>query len=132
MHDKQGRTVLLLLGIVSSHFPNIELQSVCLHYLPPNTTSHLQPLDAGIIKSFKSWCRKFQVEDLIQKLERELPADINLKEAIRFLSRAWKSGTPETVSNCWKHTGIVTSATSEKSILDTTSQLSSLLAAHHP
>ena len=50
-------------------------------------------------------------------------------QAIRFLSRAWKSVTPETISNCWKHTGIVTSATSEEHILDTTSQLSSLLAA---
>ena len=34
---------------------------ITLHYLPPNTTAHLQPCDAGIIYSFKvsKFCMKF-------------------------------------------------------------------------
>ena len=76
----KGQKVLLLLDNVSSHFPDIELRSVRLHYLPPNTTSHLQPLDAGIIKTFKSWYRRFQVEHLIHKLENDMTPDVNLKE----------------------------------------------------
>ena len=51
----KGQKVLLLLDNVSSHFPNVELHSICLHYLPPKTMSHLQPLDAGTIKTLKSW-----------------------------------------------------------------------------
>ncbi len=31
-----------------------ELTNVKIHYFLPNCTSHLQPCDAGIIKSFKS------------------------------------------------------------------------------
>jgi hypothetical protein len=125
----KGRKVLLLLDNVSSHFPDIELHSIRLQYLPPNTTSHLQPLDAGIIKTFKTLYRKFQVDHLIHKLEMDLPPDLNLKEAIRFLTRAWNSVTPETIYNCWKHTGIMASAVPEgESSPDPSSQLADLLA----
>ena len=34
--------------------PDIILTNIELIYLPPNTTAHLQPMDAGIIHSFKS------------------------------------------------------------------------------
>ena len=34
--------------------PNISLTNIELVYLPPNTTAHLQPMDAGIIHSFKA------------------------------------------------------------------------------
>uniref|UniRef100_U9UN15 DDE-1 domain-containing protein n=1 Tax=Rhizophagus irregularis (strain DAOM 181602 / DAOM 197198 / MUCL 43194) TaxID=747089 RepID=U9UN15_RHIID len=34
--------------------PDIKLTNIELVYLPPNTTAHLQPMDAGIIHSFKS------------------------------------------------------------------------------
>ena len=34
--------------------PDIKLTNIKLIYLPPNTTAHLQPMDAGIIHSFKS------------------------------------------------------------------------------
>ena len=47
-----GRKVLLLLDNATSHV-NLELSNVHIHFLPPNTTSHLQPMDAGIIRNFK-------------------------------------------------------------------------------
>ena len=34
--------------------PDIILTNIELVYLPPNTTAHLQPMDAGIIHSFKA------------------------------------------------------------------------------
>ena len=34
--------------------PNISLTNIKLVYLSPNTTAHLQPMDAGIIHSFKA------------------------------------------------------------------------------
>ena len=37
-----------------SGIPRLQLTHVEVAFLPPNTTSHLQPLDAGIIASFKS------------------------------------------------------------------------------
>ena len=40
-----GRRVLLLVDNVSSHLKSPELQNVTVHYLPPNMTSAVQPLD---------------------------------------------------------------------------------------
>ena len=51
----QNRHILLLIDNAPVHIidENINLTNVAVHFLPPNTTAHLQPCDAGIIKSFK-------------------------------------------------------------------------------
>ena len=52
---RESLCILLLLDNVSTHRldDNEQLSNVKLHFLPPNTTAHLQPLDQGIIYSFK-------------------------------------------------------------------------------
>jgi hypothetical protein len=51
----QNRHILLLVDNAPVHAidSNTNLTNVVVHFLPPNTTAHLQPCDAGIIKSFK-------------------------------------------------------------------------------
>jgi hypothetical protein len=51
----QHRNILLLVDNAPVHKINesTNLTNVTVHYLPPNTTAHLQPCDAGIINSFK-------------------------------------------------------------------------------
>jgi DDE superfamily endonuclease/Tc5 transposase DNA-binding domain len=47
----QNRSILLLLDNAPGHVEEgVELTNIVIKYFPPNTTSHLQPLDAGIIK----------------------------------------------------------------------------------
>ena len=55
MMQQSGRHILLLTDNASCHSIDIidSLSNVKVHFLPPNTTSHLQPMDAGIIYSFK-------------------------------------------------------------------------------
>lgn len=49
-----GQRVLLLLDNCSSHnHDGLNLQYVDVYFLPPNTTSKIQPMDAGIIMAFK-------------------------------------------------------------------------------
>ena len=48
----QKRSILLLLDNCSTH-PNIKLSNIKLVFLPPHTTSHLQPCDGGIIQAVK-------------------------------------------------------------------------------
>ena len=48
------RKVLLFLDNATSHTEPLALSNVTLKFLPPNTTSKLQPLDLGIIRAFKA------------------------------------------------------------------------------
>ena len=49
-----GRKVLLLVDNCPVHPKIVEgLRNVELYFLPPNTTSKIQPCDAGIIRAFK-------------------------------------------------------------------------------
>jgi hypothetical protein len=52
---RQNRNILLLADNTPTHLMDetVLLSNIKVHFLPPNTTAHLQPLDAGIINSFK-------------------------------------------------------------------------------
>ena len=78
-----GRKIMLLADNAPSHkmdvdqFPSedlgglkcIRLPNVLVVFLPPNTTSHVQPLDAGIIRTFKAYYRRKLLTWLIQLAE---------------------------------------------------------------
>jgi DDE superfamily endonuclease/Tc5 transposase DNA-binding domain len=58
-----GRRVLLLIDNAPTHkFDETELVNTTVKFLPPNTTSALQPMDAGIIASFKRHYRQRQIK----------------------------------------------------------------------
>ena len=50
--------------------PDIKLTNIELIYLPPNTTAHLQPMDAGIIHSFKAKYKREFCRHLIQQFDK--------------------------------------------------------------
>ncbi|KAI1003886.1 hypothetical protein K3495_g4332 [Podosphaera aphanis] len=51
---KKEQRHVLLLDNAPSHISNgLDLSNVKIQFLPPNTTSRMQPLDAGIISAFK-------------------------------------------------------------------------------
>jgi DDE superfamily endonuclease len=73
-----GRKVLLLLDNFSGHELGVEkvggldsLYNVTIRWLPPNTTSHWQPLDQGIIASFKLYYRRQWVEYIVRMLNSD-------------------------------------------------------------
>jgi len=55
-----------------------KLTNIKLHYLPPNTTAHLQPLDAGIIRSFKSKYKNLYCKHVLNQFE----SNIDLEELV--------------------------------------------------
>ena len=63
MAQKYGdQRVLLLLDNCPSHkLEGLNLQHVEICFLLPNTTSKIQPMDAGIIMSFKKKYRCFHI-----------------------------------------------------------------------
>ena len=82
----QNRKVLLLIDNASSHFnpdknnteqdDNLNLSHIRVHFLPPNTTAHLQPMDASIIKSFKAIYKQHYIRHIIHQFE----ANMDLKK----------------------------------------------------
>ena len=54
------RKILLFIDNATVH-SDIELSNVRILFFPPNATSHLQPLDQGIIKNFKMHYRKYMI-----------------------------------------------------------------------
>lgn len=80
-----------------------QLTHVTLIYLPPNTTSHLQPLDQGIIKAFKAAYKRRYAENMVQyfNIHAKAPDQINILQAIYMIADAWDSISTNTIINCW-------------------------------
>ena len=64
LYRMQQRKVLLLLDNAPTHIVgSLELTSLKIIFLPPNTTSKIQPLDAGIIAAFKKRYISYQFQN---------------------------------------------------------------------
>ncbi|CAB5367834.1 unnamed protein product [Rhizophagus irregularis] len=93
--------------------PDIKLTNIELAYLPPNTTAHLQPMDVGIIHSFKSKYKWEFCMHLIRQFDSGIDREknkLNVKEAIDYIAEAWNSVSSTTIRNCWIKTGILPSS----------------------
>ena len=64
----QNRNILLMIDNAPTHkVPEAGLSNIEVFFLPPNTTSILQPCDAGIINSFKVIFMVYTVRSLTSK-----------------------------------------------------------------
>ncbi|XP_064424711.1 tigger transposable element-derived protein 6-like [Latimeria chalumnae] len=104
----QGRQCILLLDNASSHaVTGMQLTNLKLHFLPPCTTSSIQPLDAGIIRAFKAHYRRQLVQLYVNCAEEGRIQTVDLCQALKMIWLAWRNVTASTVKNCWHHTGIL-------------------------
>lgn len=113
-----GREVLLFIDNCSAHPSNCNFSNINLQFLPPNTTSILQPLDMGIIKNFKVGYRALVVGYILSLLQNELTpsssahqisAKIDLRTAAQMIADSWRGVTSRTIRNCFIHSGFVKS-----------------------
>ena len=66
-----NRKTALIIDNSTAH-PYVEqLNSIELKFLPPNTTSHAQPMDQGIIRALKAKYRSLVVRKRIAALEKK-------------------------------------------------------------
>lgn len=102
-----GRKVLLLCDNAGSHKDdNLNLIHIKLIKLPKNTTSKLQPLDAGIIANFKENYYRNLNEFLISLLNvdetvENLLKSVSLLQATRWTVDAWNQVHRETIIKCF-------------------------------
>ena len=105
---RNGRKIALFVGNCTAH-PHIEnLQSIELIFLPPNTTSEIQPCDQGIIKTLKTYYRKDMIKRLIGAINSGLTVNnfkITLLDSLQMLKKAWDSVTSTCIANCFRKAG---------------------------
>ncbi|XP_064093599.1 tigger transposable element-derived protein 1-like isoform X2 [Macrobrachium nipponense] len=102
--------ILIVLGIAPSHQPKREALSdnVRILFLPPNTTSLLQPFDQGIIKTFKSYYLRIVVKCLVEEVERRKISVYDcwkafiIYAAIGFIKSAWEEIPRRFLNGVWK------------------------------
>jgi hypothetical protein len=121
-----GRKVILFLDNCSVHIKNanlekfnIQLKNTTLLYLPPNTTSKIQPCDAGIIRTFKAYYHCRFNNQLLSRIESSVvdPEKINLLDDIQNAIAAWKQDVQSTtIKNCFQHYQLRLDATATQEI----------------
>lgn len=94
--------VLILVDNVSSHLSEIcEVnENIKVVFLPPNTTSLLQPMDQGVISAFKANYLKETLSQLINSCDandqlsiKDFWKQFNIKMAIEIIDKCWKGLT---------------------------------------
>ena len=97
---------------VSSHggASVLSLSNVTVKFLPPNTTSCLQPLDAGIIQAFKLHFPKQLLTHVMTRIDScssasEISKHVTVLNAITWIDKAWKAVEPVTITKCFHACG---------------------------
>ncbi|XP_022851306.1 CENP-B homolog protein 2-like, partial [Olea europaea var. sylvestris] len=102
-----GKKVFLIIDNCPAHPKVVEgLRNVELFFLPPNTTSKIQPCNVGINRAFKAHYRHRFYSSILQGLEIETPnpTKINILNAINFDNMAWNFDVKTTtIANCFRH-----------------------------
>lgn len=113
--DRQmtGRSVVLLMDNFSAHQAALAeiytsgylLQNTLIIWLPAHSTSRYQPLDQGIIHSWKMHWKRYWVCYILHEFEANWNplSTINILKAIRWGIRSWKFDvSQQTIQNCFK------------------------------
>lgn len=102
-----NRKVLILLDQAPCHpkimecFDNIEFL-----FFPKNATSHIQPLDLGIISSLKRHYKSILARHSLT-YEDQNEIKYSILDAMRSLEKAWENVSSSTVVNCFKKSNIL-------------------------
>ena len=109
--SKEGRKIALVLDNAPCH-PDLSLSNIHLEFLPPNTTSHLQPLNQGIIANFKVKYRTlYTTKHLCPAIHAgKQPGKVPMYEALQFCKAAWRMVTLRNISRCFRKAGFLNPA----------------------
>ncbi|GBO21500.1 Tigger transposable element-derived protein 4 [Araneus ventricosus] len=96
---KQKRKSILFMDNATSRPDDLKLKNITLAFLPPNTTSMLQPLDQVIIRSFKVGYRKLLRRQALSQISsckssEELTKSASVLDAISWTTSAFKKVEP--------------------------------------
>ena len=102
---RQKRRVLLFADNCPAHPVVPGLKAVTVHFLLPNTTAVLQPMDQGVIQCFKSCYKKLLFGKIVNELDSSTAFKVNVLQAMHFAATAWDHVSGSCVANCFRHAG---------------------------
>ena len=115
---KQKRMIILFIDNCSAHPQNIKFSNITVKFLPPNTTSVLQPMDAGIIKCFKGIYKLKLAQKLIRGVDTLELKSVAFHEAVIMAFEAWGDLNSKTITNCFRHCGFYRAKCITEEIID--------------
>lgn len=85
----------------------LSVNDIKVYYLPPNTTSLIQPMDQGIIENLKRRYRSQLLHNALNAQKEKIDIitflkSISLKDVIYWISDAWIAVEPAMIKKCWK------------------------------
>lgn len=103
----KDRKICLVVDNCSAHKVVDNLKNIEVIFLPPNQTSCIQPLDMGIIRSFKAHFNHQKIYETYLRIESGISVEesfkkINMKDVVLFTSLAWRKVSKETIQNCFR------------------------------
>ncbi|GBN80184.1 hypothetical protein AVEN_96301-1 [Araneus ventricosus] len=116
--ELKDEKIVLLLDNCSAHpaEEELHLKNIKLVFLPPNTTSIIQPLDQGIIRSFKFHYRKTFVQQIIKDINshnssdsltaNKLSKSLSILDSMHTIRNSRDIVSSKTISNCCKKCGL--------------------------
>lgn len=107
MGAKVTKTLLFVDSPPCHSSDTTSLRNIKAVFFPPNCTSHLQPLDAGIIKCAKQGYRTQHVQHLLAAMERSEEEKISILDAMHMISCSLSAVSQSTIANSFKHCGFV-------------------------
>nr|XP_034194801.1 jerky protein homolog-like [Osmia lignaria] len=101
-----GKVILLLDNCGGHKVPEelLDKDNFKIMYLPPNTTSVIQPMDQGIIAKMKAVYRHKAIRKAItyQGGINEFQKQFTLKDCIQILDESWREVSANNIINSWK------------------------------
>ncbi|GBO22088.1 Tigger transposable element-derived protein 4 [Araneus ventricosus] len=103
---KKKRKIVLLIDNCTAHIEPSNLQCIKVVFLPPNTTSVLQPMDQGVIRSLKCHYRKQFILRILECFDKNKDCDISLLHAVVLLEKSGRMVRESTIRNWFSHVGL--------------------------
>ena len=110
---RNDRHILLFMDNAPCHPENLKgrFSNINIAFLPKNTTSKTQPLDAGIISNWKVKYKKQLLRYVCGQIDgsksaSDIVKSVNVLMAIEWGRQAWDELSPDTIQKCFKKTGL--------------------------
>ncbi|KRZ74564.1 Tigger transposable element-derived protein 1 [Trichinella papuae] len=104
--------VLLILDNVTGHPENLQFENeeVDVAFLPPNTSSHIQPLDQGVIRTFKAYYTRRSMARLVAFMDEDNHLEVtecwknfSIADCLCLIKESVSELKSETVNACWRN-----------------------------